>query len=86
MPLGVGEVAPIPVVHPADCSRCKRTPLAYILSVASIPITVVELPLFQRQAVGVWGDAEREAFVDFIARNPEAGDVIPETGRARKLR
>jgi hypothetical protein len=60
--------------------------LAYNLSVASIPITVVELPLFQRQAAGVWDDAEREAFVDFIARNPEAGDVIPETGGARKLR
>lgn len=60
--------------------------MAYILSVASIPITVVELPLFQRQAAGVWDDAEREAFVDFIARNPEAGDAIPQTGGARKLR
>jgi hypothetical protein len=26
------------------------------------------------------------AFVDFIARNPEAGDVIPETGGVRKIR
>jgi hypothetical protein len=24
--------------------------------------------------------------VDFIARNPEAGDVIPETGGVRKIR
>jgi RelE toxin of RelEB toxin-antitoxin system len=30
--------------------------------------------------------AEREAFVDFIAQNPEAGDVIPETGGVRKIR
>ena len=53
---------------------------------SSVPITVVELPLFQRLAAGVWNEDEREAFVDFIARNPEAGDVIPETGGVRKVR
>jgi hypothetical protein len=37
-------------------------------------------------AAGVWDDAEREAFVDFIARNPESGDVIPDTGGVRKVR
>jgi hypothetical protein len=51
-----------------------------------IPMTVVELPLFQRLADGLWDDGEREAFVDYIARNPEAGDVIPATGGVRKLR
>jgi hypothetical protein len=50
------------------------------------PITVAETPLFVRQAEAVWDDAEREAFVDFIARNPTAGDVIPETGGVRKIR
>jgi hypothetical protein len=39
-----------------------------------------------RQADDVWDAAEREDFVDFIARNPETGDVIPETGGVRKLR
>jgi hypothetical protein len=39
-----------------------------------------------RQADDVWDAAERDDFVDFIARNPEAGDVIPETGGVRKLR
>jgi hypothetical protein len=39
-----------------------------------------------RQAEAVWDDAEREAFIDFIAHNPEAGDVIPETGGVRKIR
>jgi hypothetical protein len=34
----------------------------------------------------VWSDAEREEFVDFIAGNPEAGDLIPETGGVRKVR
>lgn len=60
--------------------------MTYILPVSSIPITVVELLLFQRLAADVWDDTEREAFVDFIARNPEAGDVIPETGGVRKVR
>jgi mRNA-degrading endonuclease RelE of RelBE toxin-antitoxin system len=49
-------------------------------------ITVAETPLFIRQAEGVWDADEREAFVDFIARNPEAGDLIPETGGVRKIR
>jgi mRNA-degrading endonuclease RelE of RelBE toxin-antitoxin system len=50
------------------------------------PLTVVELPLFLRLAKGIWDDGEREAFVDFIARNPEAGDVIPATSGVRKVR
>jgi len=39
-----------------------------------------------RQAAEVWSDEERGAFVDFIARNPEAGDLIPATGGVRKVR
>ncbi len=50
------------------------------------PITVAETPLFVRQAESVWNDAERETFVQFIARHPAAGDLIPETGGVRKMR
>jgi len=39
-----------------------------------------------RQADDVWSDDERKAFIDFIARNPEAGDVIRESGGVRKVR
>ena len=60
--------------------------MAYRRVVPAKPITVAETPLFVRQAEAVWDDAEREAFVDFIARNPTAGDVIPETGGVRKIR
>jgi hypothetical protein len=49
-------------------------------------ITVAETPLFSRQAREVWDDAELAAFIDFIARNPEEGDLIPETGGVRKIR
>lgn len=38
------------------------------------PITVAETAVFVRQAGEVWSDEERLVFVDFIARNPEAGD------------
>jgi hypothetical protein len=49
-------------------------------------ITVAETPLFEKQAASVWDDEEHAAFISFIARNPEAGDIIPETGGVRKLR
>lgn len=62
------------------------TPLAYIAKMARRFITVAETPIFSRQAREVWDDAELAAFIDFIARNPEEGDVIPETGGVRKIR
>lgn len=49
-------------------------------------ITVAETALFVRQAEEIWDDAERGAFVEYIAQNPEAGDVIPDTGGVRKVR
>ena len=51
-----------------------------------VPASVVETPQFVRQANDVWSDDERHEFVDYIARNPEAGDVIPATGGVRKVR
>ena len=60
--------------------------MAYIAAMWTRPITVAETALFIRQATEVWTDAERLAFMDFIARNPEAGDLIPETGGVRKVR
>jgi hypothetical protein len=39
-----------------------------------------------RQAGDVWTDAEQSALVNFIARNPEAGDIIQEKGGVCKVR
>jgi hypothetical protein len=50
------------------------------------PITVAETAVFMRQAAELWSAEERLSFIDFIARNPEAGDVIPESGGVRKVR
>lgn len=60
--------------------------MAYIGAVSRKLVTVAETALFVRQAEDVWDDAEREAFVNFIAGDPEAGDVIPDTGGVRKIR
>src|SRR6266850_4917073 len=53
---------------------------------AEKPVTVTETPLFIRQAAEILDDAEHDAFVNFIAFHPEAGDVIPDTGGVRKIR
>lgn len=49
-------------------------------------LTVIETPTFVRLAAQCWSDEQRTAFIDFIAANPEAGDVIPGSGGLRKMR
>ena len=48
--------------------------------------TVIETPTFTKQAARIWSDEERMDFIDFIASNPTAGDVIPGAEGARKIR
>ncbi|MEI6705839.1 MAG: transcriptional regulator [Methylococcales bacterium] len=48
--------------------------------------TVAETATFQRYAADIWTDAERIVFVDWIAKNPLAGDVIQGSGGCRKVR
>ena len=47
---------------------------------------VVETPEFQRRLRGLLTVDERDAFIDHLAAHPDAGDVMPGTGGARKLR
>lgn len=49
-------------------------------------LTVIETSMFQRYAAAVWDDDERGAFIDWIAENPDAGDVIPGATPLRKVR
>jgi hypothetical protein len=56
------------------------------MEVASVPMTVVETPGFLRDAGAALTENERAEVVWFIAANPDAGDTVPETGGARKLR
>lgn len=48
--------------------------------------TVVEAPEFIRQAENCMDDEMRENFIDYIAKDPLAGDLITGTGGARKIR
>lgn len=48
--------------------------------------TVIETPTFQKQSDRLWTQEERHAFIDWIASNPTAGDVIPGADGARKVR
>ncbi len=62
--------------------------MAYIYSSDGLdpPMTVAETAPFIRQAAKLWTEDDRIAFVNFIAVNPDAGDVIPDTGGLRKVR
>jgi hypothetical protein len=53
---------------------------------ATTLMTVAETAPFIRQAAKLWTEDDRIEFVNFIAANPEAGDVIPDTGGLRKIR
>lgn len=48
--------------------------------------TIIETPTFQKQAEKIWSESERLTFIDWIAVNPLAGDVIPGADGARKVR
>lgn len=48
--------------------------------------TVVETTLFERLWPAYWTEDERGEFAAFLALNPEAGDVVPESGGIRKVR
>lgn len=48
--------------------------------------TIIETPVFRRNAADIWPDSELEEFISWIANNPLAGDVISGTGGLRKVR
>jgi hypothetical protein len=50
------------------------------------PATVVEVDPFPARAARLWDEEEKNEFIDYIARNPGAGDVVPGTGGIRKVR
>jgi hypothetical protein len=49
-------------------------------------LTVVETPLFQKPWPHYWDEEDRGAFAAYIAENPDAGVVVPESGGIRKVR
>lgn len=49
-------------------------------------ITVIESAQFITKAAKIMSATEKDRLVDFIARNPMDGDLIPGTGGVRKIR
>lgn len=52
----------------------------------AVDITVLQLPKFKTEATQLIGAAGIEALAAFLADRPDAGEVIPGAGGARKLR
>jgi hypothetical protein len=53
---------------------------------AAAPMTVVETGEFLKRATPLMSDSERAELVAFVGANPDAGEIIPETGGVRKIR
>jgi hypothetical protein len=53
---------------------------------AEAPMTVVETERFLNDVKPMMSDSQREELVAFMGVNPEAGEIIPETGGVRKIR
>src|SRR5215471_3895541 len=62
------------------------TLIAYTREVVLVSMTVVETPGFWRDAAAALTEEQRSELVYYPAANPEAGDIMPETGGARKVR
>ena len=60
--------------------------LRIVKDVERAPITVVETDRFLKDAKQLMPESEQLKLVAFVAANPRAGDLIPETGGVRKLR
>lgn len=50
------------------------------------PVTVVETPDFIAATRKLMREDERMALIDYLAANPDTGDLIPGSGGVRKLR
>jgi len=48
--------------------------------------TLIESPIFSARWPDYFSEDERGKFAAWLARNPEAGDVVPGSGGVRKVR
>jgi hypothetical protein len=52
---------------------------------ADTPMTVVETARFLKDVRPIMSDSEREELVAFVAANPDAGEIIPETAASERF-
>lgn len=48
--------------------------------------TIAEFPAYTEATEKYLSETERQELIDYLAKNPESGDVMPGTGGLRKLR
>lgn len=65
-------------VRTIECIRESRT--------INAMYTIVETVSFQTQVADIWNEEELAAFIDWLALNPLAGEVVQGTHGARKIR
>jgi hypothetical protein len=53
---------------------------------ALAPMTVVETGEFLKRVKPLMSDEERAELVAFVGANPDAGEIMPDTGGVRKIR
>jgi mRNA-degrading endonuclease RelE of RelBE toxin-antitoxin system len=49
-------------------------------------VVFIETPVFTKQVLELLSDYDYSDFQHYLAQNPEAGDVIKDTGGLRKIR
>lgn len=49
-------------------------------------VSIIEAPEFIERARRIMTTEQQDDLLLFLARHPEAGDIIPDTGKVRKLR
>jgi hypothetical protein len=47
--------------------------------------SLIETPTFAADADRLWSEDERLEFLTWLGANPDAGDVIPDSGGCRKV-
>jgi hypothetical protein len=57
-----------------------------ITTVATVPVTVAELPEFSRRSAKLLSELERQDIICFLAHAPKSGVLIEGCGGIRKLR
>jgi mRNA-degrading endonuclease RelE of RelBE toxin-antitoxin system len=48
--------------------------------------TIVELPEFQRRALSLLTDSEKQGIISYLAAHPQSGSIMQNTGGVRKFR
>jgi hypothetical protein len=82
---GAGK-APAPQIPTALKTNFYQSVLSKGIPYNDFMRTVIESPTFQKQADKLWTEEERLEFIEWIAKNPLTGDVIPNADGARKVR